>query len=60
MRPHDDEIGLGLLGGRKDRGIDAGAMSDEDLGMQIKGIDLTDEPGQLVFQVSCDRKCALA
>ena len=51
MRSHDNEISLHLLGNPDDLGIDAGAMSDEDLGMQIRGIYPTDEPGKLVFQV---------
>jgi hypothetical protein len=51
MRSHDDEIGPGFLGDPENLGVDARAVSHQDLGLQVIGVDAADESSKLVFQV---------
>ena len=54
MRADDDEIGPGFLGNPQNLGIDARAVSDENVGIEVGGVDVTDQSCKPVFQIRCD------
>ena len=43
VRSDDNEVSLGFLGGSQNLGIDAGAMRDENVGLEVGRIDPTDQ-----------------